>query len=170
MKLNLARIGCVILFLLAALDPGSTFAQQTLGWIDGTVSDSSGGVLQGVVVKARDASTNLEVTATSKADGSFHIADLPIGDYELSFSKDGFKTSSYPHILVQGNRTATVNARLEPGAVNSTVTVNSTPLLNQTDTTTGYILGALQIDNPQWVAGRLAQRDVFRRGGRADGG
>ena len=89
MKLNFARIGCVILFLLAALDPGSTFAQQTLGWIDGTVSDSSGGVLQGVVVKARDASTNLEVTATSKADGSFHIADLPIGDYEWSFSKDG---------------------------------------------------------------------------------
>lgn len=113
MKLNFARVGCVIVFLFVVLGHGSTFAQQTLGWIDGTVTDSSG-VAEGVVVKARNAATNLEVSAVTKGDGSFHIADLPIGDYELTFSKDGFKTSSYPHIVVQGDRTATVNARLEP--------------------------------------------------------
>jgi hypothetical protein len=62
MKLNFARVGCVIVFLFVVLGHGSTFAQQTLGWIDGTVTDSSGGVAEGVVVKARNAATNLEVT------------------------------------------------------------------------------------------------------------
>ena len=168
MKLNFARVGCVIVFLFVVLGHGSTSAQQTLGWIDGTVTDSSGGVAGGVVVKARDAATNLEVTAITKSDGSFHIADLPIGDYELTFSKDGFKTSSYPHILVQGDRTATVNARLEPGSVTATVTVNSTPLLNETDTTTGYILGELQIDNTPLGTGSFTQLAIFSPGVSAD--
>jgi len=89
MKLNFARIGCVVVFLSVVLGHGSTFAQQTLGWIDGEVTDSSGGVVQGVSIKARNRATNLEVTAESRGDGSFSIADLPIGTYELTFpSKD----------------------------------------------------------------------------------
>ena len=52
------------------------FSQQTLGSMNGTVTDSSGAVVQGVSVKARATATNLEVTATSKGDGSFSIADL----------------------------------------------------------------------------------------------
>ena len=168
MKLNFARVGCVIVFLFVVLGHGSTFAQQTMGWIDGTVTDSSGGVAEGVVVKARNAATNLEVTTVTKGDGSFHIADLPIGDYQLTFSKDGFKTSSYPHILVQGDRTATVNGRLEPGSVTATITVNSTPLLNETDTTTGYILGELQIDNTPLGTGSFTQLAIFSPGVSAD--
>ena len=44
MKLNFVRVGCVIVLLFLVLGHGSTFAQQTLGWIDGTVTDSSGGI------------------------------------------------------------------------------------------------------------------------------
>ena len=92
---------------------------------------------QKAAVKVRAPATNLEVTAESKSDGSFSIADLPIGTYEVTFTKDGFQTAVYPQIIVQGNRTATVNAKLKPGEVSSTVTVEATPLLNETDTTTG---------------------------------
>jgi hypothetical protein len=53
------------------------FGQQTLGSINGNVTDSSGAVIQGAQVKARAVATNLEVAATTKADGSFNIADLP---------------------------------------------------------------------------------------------
>lgn len=44
-----------------------------------TVTESSGAVIQGAAIKARSLATNLEVTATSKSDGSFNIADLPVG-------------------------------------------------------------------------------------------
>ncbi len=60
--------------------------------------------------------TNLEVTASSASDGSFSIADLPIGTYALTFTKEGFQAAAYPQIIVQGNRTATVNAKLKPGS------------------------------------------------------
>src|SRR5260370_3965442 len=60
--------------------------------------------------------------------------------------KDGFETDVHPQILVQGNRTATINAKLKPGSVSSTVTVTATPLLNETDTANGYTMDAEQIE------------------------
>ncbi len=142
--------------------------QQTLGGLNGTVTDASGAVVQGTSVKARAVATNLEVSATTKNDGSFSIADLPIGAYEVTFTKDGFQTAKYPQILVQGNRTSTVNAQLKPGAVGSTITVEATPLLNETDTTTGYVLGELQIDNTPLGTGSFTQLAILSPGVSAD--
>lgn len=156
------------LFALLIFLPVASFAQQTLGWIDGTVTDSTGGVLQNVAVKAHNAATNLTVTAQTKADGSFHIPDLPIGTYEVTFTMNGFKTANYPHVLVQGNRTATLNAQMQPGTVTSTVTVNATPLLNQTDTTTGYVLGDLQMQNIPLGTGSFTQMAILSPGVSAD--
>src|SRR6516164_6780575 len=83
-------------------------AQQTLGSLNGMVTDSSGAVVANASVKARAVATNLSVNATSKSDGSFSIADLPIGTYEVTFTKDGFQKAVYPEIIVRGDRTATV--------------------------------------------------------------
>ena len=135
-----------LVLILGSLFIASAIAQETLGGLNGTITDNSGAVVQGVTVKARALATNLEVTAQSKESGSFSIADLPIGTYEVAFTKDGFQTAIYPQIILQGNRTATVNAILKPGAVSSTVTVEATPLLNQTDTANSYTMGAQQIE------------------------
>ena len=133
---------CIFLFFCSA----PTFSQQTLGSLNGTVTDASGAVVQKASVMVRALATNLAVTGETKSDGSFNIADLPIGTYEVTFKKDGFESAVYPQIMVQGNRTSTVNAKLKPGLVSSTVTVEATPLLNETDTTNGYTMGAQQIE------------------------
>jgi len=62
------------------------YAQQTLGAINGTVTDSSGAVVAKATVKVRNTGTNLEQTATTKDDGSFSVPDLPIGTYEQSLA------------------------------------------------------------------------------------
>ena len=144
------------------------FGQQTLGSINGEVTDSSGAVIQGAQVEARATATNLEVAATTKADGSFSIADLPIGTYGVKFIKDGFETAVHPQILVQGNRTATINARLTPGKVSVSVTVEATPLLNETDTTTGYTLNELQITEVPLGTGSFTQLAILSPGVSAD--
>lgn len=168
--MNRSTIRNFLLLLLCffALSTAPGFAQQTLGWIDGTVTDSSGAFLQGVAIKVRNVSTNLIVTAQTKPDGSFHVADLPIGTYELTFTRDGFKTAVYSSIVVQGNRTTTVNARLQLGGVSTQITVSTTPLLNQTDTTTGYILGEHQIQNIPLGTGSFTQLAILSPGVNAD--
>jgi hypothetical protein len=143
-------------------------AQQTLGSINGAITDSSGAVVPGVNVKARSVATNLEVSGQSKNDGSFSISDLPIGTYEVKFVKDGFETAVYPQIIVQGDRTATVNAKLKPGAVSSTVTVEATPLLNATDTTTGYTLNDDQLAEIPLGTGSFTQAAILSPGVSAD--
>jgi hypothetical protein len=154
-------------FTLANL-PIPALAQQTLGSLNGTITDSSGAVVQGVSVKARAVATNLEVTATSKADGSFSLSDLPIGKYAVTFGKDGFQTASYPNIIVQGSLTTTLNTRLKPGAVSSTITVEATPLLNETDTTNGYTMGAQQIESVPLGTGSFTQLAIQAPGVSAD--
>ncbi len=60
----------------------------------------------------RNVATNLTVTAQTKGDGSFGVAALPIGTYEVTITKQGFEKADYPQILVQGNLTTTVKATL----------------------------------------------------------
>ena len=145
---------CLPVAILVAAFPPRASAQQTLGSMNGTVTDSSGAVVQKADVSIRNAATNLKVTATTKDDGSFSVADLPIGAYEVTFSKQGFQTAVFPQIVVQGHRTATVNAQLKPGTTSESVTVNATPLLNATDTTTGVLCQG-------WVSTVVSRGPVF---------
>ena len=64
--------------------------------MNGTVTDASGAIVQKASVKIRNTGTNLTVTTESNDDGSFSAADLPIGNYEVTLTKDGFKTAVYP--------------------------------------------------------------------------
>ena len=160
--------GVALLALVLALVTSLSLAQETLGSMNGTVTDSSGAVVPAATVKARAVATNLEISAQTRNDGSFSIADLPIGTYEVKFTKEGFETADYTQILVQGNRTVTVNARLKPGAATTTVTVEATPLLNETNTANAYTMGADQIEEVPLGTGSFTQLAILAPGVNAD--
>ena len=122
-------------------------AQQTLGGITGTVMESTGSVLPGTVVTLVGDETKLTRSQTSSATGSYDFVNLPIGSYTLTFTHEGFQTQRVPSIIVQANRTATLNATMQVGQVATTITVEETPLINSSDTTNGYILDKQQIES-----------------------
>ena len=124
----------------------STQAQQTLGGITGTVTDTSGALVTDATVTAVNDQTTLTRTLMTSAEGAYTFVNLPIGNYTLTFEHAGFETQKIPSILVQANRTATVNAQLKVGQVTQTVTVQETPLLNAVDTTNGYVLDKSQVE------------------------
>jgi hypothetical protein len=130
---------------LCALTP-FTQAQQTLGGITGTVMESTGSVLPGTVVTIVGDETTLTRTRTSSATGSYDFVNLPIGAYTITFTHEGFQTQRVPSIVVQANRTATVNTTMKVGQVATMITVEETPLINSVDTTNGYILDRAQIE------------------------
>ena len=123
----------------------SASAQQTLGGITGTVVDPSGSAIPGVEVKATSDETKLVRTAKSNGTGTYELVDLPIGTYTITFTLNGFTTERIPGIIVQADRTITLPGKLAVGSVADSVTVESTPLLNATDTTNGYVLDKTQI-------------------------
>ncbi len=150
---------------LAAVWPG---AAQISGGITGSVMDTSGAVISGAAVAVRNVGTNLELKVVTQANGTYLVPNLPAGDYNVSFSKEGFKTETHTSILVQGDRTSTVNGRLEVGAVATTVEVTATPLLNQVDTTSGYVLDAQSINNAPLGTGSFTQLAILNPGLSAD--
>ena len=124
----------------------SANAQQTLGGITGTVTDTSGAVISGATVNLTGNETKLSRTQSTSTAGSYSFVNLPLGTYTLSFTQQGFQSEIVPSILVQANRTATVNAELKIGNVSESITVEETPLINMVDTTNGYVMDKLEID------------------------
>jgi Carboxypeptidase regulatory-like domain/TonB dependent receptor len=135
----------VIVFFFLAF-PVRLHAQQTLGGITGVVTDSSGAAIPNATVSIVGDQTKLTRSLTSDATGAYNFVNLPIGNYTMTFTHDGFQTQNIPSILVQADRTATVNASLKVGQVSETITVEETPLINAVDTTNGYVMDKSQID------------------------
>lgn len=167
MKTLASRLLLVCMFVFA-FSPLAARAQQTLGAINGTVTDSSNAVVPQAKVEAKNLGTGLTVTATTQNDGSYNIVDLPIGAYSVTITKQGFKTEVHSNILVRGNLATTVNATLQTGEVSTTVEVSGTPLMNQTDTTNGYTLGTEVIQNTPLGTGSFTQLAVLAPGVNAD--
>jgi hypothetical protein len=120
-------------------------AQQTLGGITGSITDASGGVIPNTTITVTEEGTSLTRTAKSNGDGTYNFVNLPIGTYTLTYSADGYEVQKTPHITVQADRTATVNAALKVGQASTTVEVEATPMMNATDTTNGYVMETTQI-------------------------
>ncbi len=121
-------------------------AQQTLGGITGEITAPDGGVLPNVTATLSGEDNALARTVKTSAGGTYDFVNLPIGRYTLTFAMANFETARYPGILVQGDRTATLNVQLRIGSTATSVTVEATPLLNAVDTTVGYVLDKEQIE------------------------
>jgi hypothetical protein len=134
------------LVAVVALCSSSLFAQQTLGGITGEVTDPSGSVIPGATVTVLDEQTSLTRSVLTNGAGTFSFVNLPIGTYTMTFMATGFESQKTPHITVQGNRTATLNANLKIAAAGQTIEVDATPLMNAVDTTNGYVMDRTQID------------------------
>jgi len=121
-------------------------AQKTLGGITGTVSDKTGSLLPDTEVTIVGDQTKLTRTRKTNGNGSYDFVNLPIGTYSLTFTHAGFETQKSPSITIQADRTATVNASLAVGAVDTVVEVKADPLMNAVDTTNGYVMDDKQIE------------------------
>ncbi len=97
-----------------------TPAGEGNGTITGTVSDSNGNPVEGVSVSA----SNTESTATTGADGTYTLSNVPVATLSVTFEKEGYQTSS---ITVPASRfsngTATVNATLTIAGAKITGTI-----------------------------------------------
>ena len=127
-----ARIAFALVLVLVV--HGSALAQNPLGRLAGTVFDSSGAVLPGASVTATNVQTNQAQTNVSGPTGAFLFPQLPPGNYKVVIELSGFKTATYPEIIVNVGQETSVTARLEVGGVAETVTVTAGSPLVQTTT------------------------------------
>lgn len=151
-------------FLLAfiLLSAGLLTAQTFRGTILGTVTDATGAVIPGAKVTVKNVATGLERNATSSADGSYTVAELPIGSYDVTVTQAGFQTFKARAIEVSVSSERRVDAQLKPGEVSAVVEVSADqlPLVETTNNTLGDTFTAQEIKNAP-VNGRDYQKLIY---------
>jgi hypothetical protein len=121
------------------LSTSALYAQGVNAAIQGTVRDSSGAVLPGVMITAISTETNLRREVISNEAGLFSIPDLAPGKYRVQVSLPGFQTRVVENIELVVGQQFVLNPTLQVGAVAEQVTVESeAPLV---DTSTSQVSG-----------------------------
>src|SRR5579863_2966033 len=140
---------CAPYFLcIALLFPSAMLhAQGGRGGISGLVSDTSGAVVPGAKVTAKDAATGDSLSTVSTAAGLYSFVSLAPGKYEVSASATGFDTVVQQNVNVTLDQVSTVNLALKVGAVNQVVTVtDTTELVDTSNSTVGQLISSETID------------------------
>jgi carboxypeptidase family protein len=122
----------------ALLLPATARAQVAIA---GVVRDGTGAVLPGVTVEASSPALIEKVrTATTDSTGQYRITDLRPGIYQVTFALPGFKSFHRENLILEGTFTAQVNADLQVGSVEESVTVAaSSPVVDVIGNTTEFV-------------------------------
>lgn len=123
-----------MVFVMLLLAAPEAFAQSDRAAITGTVRDASGAVIAGVRVAATNVHNNLQSVTATNASGEYTLLNLPVGEYTLTCSKNGFANYQRAGVTLAISQVAAINIVLTVGThVETTTATADTPLL-QTQT------------------------------------
>ena len=105
----------IVVFLVSLVIPAPSHAQVSTATIQGTVTDA-GGVLPGASVTAREVLSGFTHEATSEADGSFTLAGLRPGRYEITVAVSQYKPEAKTVEVLVG-QSVTLNFLISPDVV-----------------------------------------------------
>src|SRR6516225_854638 len=108
---------------------------QNTAQIQGTVQDATGSSVPGAEVRATQTETGALRTVVSGVDGTYVLANLPVGPYRLEVRKEGFTTYIQTGITLQVATNPTVDIQMKIGAVSEEVQVEANAALVETQAT-----------------------------------
>jgi carboxypeptidase family protein/TonB-dependent receptor-like protein len=125
---------CAFLLLVVGLVASlPLLAQRITGDISGTVQDTTGAVVKDAKVTASNTATGETRSASTSDSGFYRILELPPGNYKLTATAPGFKTSARD-AQVGLSMVTQSDFQLQPGQVSETIEVEGTsPLVETTE-------------------------------------
>lgn len=120
-KIFLFVFTTTIIFLTGTI----SFGQAIRGRIEGTVKDPQGQVVPNVSLTIVNVGTGERLQAVTTAEGTFTVAEVKPGTYQITAEGAGFKKVSVEGIIVQVATVSNVAIELQVGGVNEQVTINA---------------------------------------------
>jgi len=113
------------------------------GRLSGMVTDPSGAVVPGAIVRLLDENNSIIATTNAESNGQYSFSGVGAGNYRLEFERAGFKKSQIAGLNISPGENQ-LNAQLQVGAGTETVEVTAEPVtLNSTNASLGMTLGKL---------------------------
>ena len=119
---SLFRVITCGLFLMFAV--GVANAQFKAG-IQGTVTDTAGGLVQDAKITLTNTETGKTQETTSSSEGFYRLSGLPPGKYKLTVEKAGYKQKVFDNVVVNAEAVQGIDVPLEIGEISATVTVTA---------------------------------------------
>lgn len=148
----------ILFCLLGVVFSGRLLAQITTATVVGTIVDGTGAAVPNAQATITNMDTNLTRTVTANSEGQYRFDFLPVGPYTLVVTAKGFKRFTQTGIVLTLNETATLEAKLDIGNINETITVNGAPPVINTSTAE---VGTT-VENEEIVNLPLVNRDVYQ--------
>jgi hypothetical protein len=136
----------LLAFVIWILLAPSALAQNAQ--ITGSVKDSSGAIIPGATVTARNVDTGLTRVAVTDGSGEYRLPSLPPGRYSVAVELSGFSTETRPDIVLIIDQTAILHFALKPAAIAETVTVTGdSPIVDVTRSDVSTSVSTQQIQD-----------------------
>ena len=115
----------IILFILLSIIELPQLRGQVSASLSGTITDPSGAVISGATVTAKNIETSVARTAVTGPAGLYQFFALPVGNYEIRVTKDGFGEAIRSGVRLAVAQDATIDWRLEVGPLSAKVEVTA---------------------------------------------
>jgi hypothetical protein len=130
---------CLVLSVVA-------FGQNATTSVRGTITDSTGAVVQGATVTLTNVTTRTSQEQKVGKNGDYNFVDLQPATYTISVAYTGFGTQTKDTELLV-SQPATINFKLTIGSTAQTVEVTASSTLNFTDASIGNAISSAQIES-----------------------
>ena len=96
----------LLLLLLGVLAIGDLQAQVEKATLSGTALDSSGAVVVGAAIQAKNINTGIVYSAVTDGQGRYILPEMAVGTYDVSAAKAGFQKMVQDRDCADRRRTA----------------------------------------------------------------
>src|SRR5882724_1572900 len=135
-----------MLMFVAVLASATCLAQLDKASIIGTVSDATGAVVAGARVDVTNLGTGAVGTHMTDSSGSYAAQGLPVGNYRVTASAEGFKTAVRGDIHLNVADVVKIAFELTAGSINEQITVSGeAPILDTASSTYGGTVSDQQV-------------------------
>jgi hypothetical protein len=146
-SMTLPKVFVGLMFVASVVLGSGTMARaQVSASLSGTVTDTSGASIPEAKVTVKSVETGLTREILSDASGHYRVASLPVGQFEITVEKEGFKRVVRTDITLVVAQEAVVSLQLQVGEVRQEVTVTGeAPLVNTTTSQTSGLVEERQV-------------------------
>jgi hypothetical protein len=133
----------IVAFLFAAQP---SFGQIVQAQLLGAVTDTSGAAVPMAKVTVKEIATGVVTTTTTDGLGNYIFPALSPGNYTLTAEMQGFRTTVMSGIILTVDQKASLDVRLQIGAVTTQVEVSgAAPIVEATTASIGTVVAQEQI-------------------------
>src|SRR6058998_734755 len=132
-------VASAVLYFIFAVE---VFGQSSNATLSGTATDSTGAVLPGLTVTARNNGTGIVTTVSSNEAGVYNFASLLPGTYKVTAELSGFQTQTYTDVQLGNAAQVRLNFTLPVAsfAQSLEVTITADTLLATSSSSVGAVL------------------------------